>query len=214
MRIKFHGHACFSIATKDNVKIITDPYDDTVGYPMPEESEADIVTTSHDHFDHNYIEHIKGEFSLINRVGDYNHKGVAVKGIRTHHDKAEGKQRGKNIVYTFEVEGLRLCHLGDLGHIPTQEQLTEIGKVDVLLIPVGGVYTIDAKEAVEVIGLLNPSVVIPMHYKTPLLKFNLGTLEEFASEIKDRDIKDMDILEIYRDTLEQYKNKVIVLNIG
>jgi len=164
-----------------------DPYDAYVGFAMSSQA-ADIITVSHDHKDHSAVAKIKGtetrpEPFIINASGEYEVGGVSVFGVDTFHDKEEGLQRGKNIIFTVIVDGVRVCHFGDLGHLLTQEQANAIGMVDVLLIPVGGVFTIDPEEAMKVARFLEPSIVIPMHYKTDQHEVKvfseLASLEDF-----------------------------------
>jgi len=176
MRIEWLGHACFKLVSA--LTIITDPYDNSVGYPLPQDT-CDIVTISHSHFDHNYTKSLKGSFKIINSEGKFEIKDVKVNGIKTYHDKVKGAQRGENIIFLIEMENLRICHLGDLGHILSEDCIKKVGKVDILLIPVGGTYTINAKEAKEVVFQLKPAIVIPMHYKTSALKFPLASVSEF-----------------------------------
>lgn len=168
MNIKWLGHACFKLTSEKGTVIVTDPFDESVGYPMPN-VKADIVTSSHSHFDHNYFKAVKGNFDIVDTVGEHNIKGINIKGVNTFHDDEHGAKRGKNIVFVFDIDGIRVCHMGDLGHVLTEKQVEEIGPVDVLLIPVGGYYTIDAKQAVEVMNQLKPKITIPMHYKRSLL---------------------------------------------
>lgn len=169
MRIKWFGHSCFMITSENGVKILLDPYKNALGYRLPKELEAHIVTTSHDHSDHNYINSVKGEFVHINNTGNFSEQGIEIKGIETFHDKVSGAKKGKNIVYSFKIDGINVCHCGDLGHILNEKQVEELGKVDILFIPVGGGYTIDAFDAVKVMEVLTPTVVIPMHYRTRAL---------------------------------------------
>jgi L-ascorbate metabolism protein UlaG (beta-lactamase superfamily) len=145
-----------------------DPFGKGLGYPVPD-VQADIVTTSHNHFDHNNVAAVKGNFDRIDTRGSYTHKDIGISGTLTCHDKVQGARRGSNVVFTFLVDGLRVCHCGDLGHVLTPEQVDGIGKVDVLLVPVGGNFTISATEAVEVCHQLNPAITIPMHYRTRAL---------------------------------------------
>ncbi len=177
MKITWFGHACFLIEM-EGIRIVTDPFDETVGYPIPNVT-ADVVTESHQHFDHNAHHLVRGNFRLIKEAGEYEIGKVKVKGIETYHDTKSGRERGKNIVFVFEGEGMRVCHLGDLGHVPTNDQVRSIGEVDVLLVPVGGTFTIGPKEAREVVNLIKPTVTIPMHYKTRYLKFNLLPVDDF-----------------------------------
>lgn len=178
MKITYLAHASFLIETKTGVKILTDPYDNSVGYTVFELS-PDIVLTSHKHFDHGYTGALKGDFTLVDKPEEYNVKGVKIRGIKTFHDQEAGQKRGENIVFVIEDE-FSVAHLGDLGHELEKEHLEKIGRVDILLIPVGGVYTIDAKAAYNVAKTINPKIIIPMHYKTEKLKFDLGRLEEFT----------------------------------
>lgn len=180
MKIKWLGHSCFLITSSEGVKIITDPFDDQVGYEVPSE-EADIVTTSHDHFDHNNIKAVKGNFVHIKEPGTYSEKGINIRGVATYHDEVGGRKRGRNVIFKFNVDGIEVCHCGDLGHVLTPEQVQEIGKVDVLLIPVGGTYTVDASKASEVVKLIKPAVTIPMHFKTDDIDFPIDGVDKFTA---------------------------------
>jgi len=189
MTITYLNHASFKLKGKRGT-VVTDPYHDNVGFAFPKTS-ADIVTVSHDHQDHNAIENITGTARrnkpfIINQAGEYEVGGISVFGIPTYHDDVEGSLRGKNIVFTILIDHVSVCHLGDLGHDLTQVQLESIGTVDVLLIPVGGVYTIDAKLATKIIHTLEPAVVIPMHYRTAAHNEKtfgkLASLADFAKE--------------------------------
>lgn len=176
MRISWLGHACFFIETAK--KIITDPFDQQLGYPGPKVA-ADLVTVSHQHFDHNAVRAIPGKPRVIQSAGEHSVNGVKITGVRTFHDQNRGAQRGENIVFLIEAEGIRVCHLGDLGHTLDQSTRAKIGKVDVLLVPVGGYYTINAAEAKEVVEQLNPGYVVPMHYKTKYLNLPIAPVEDF-----------------------------------
>jgi L-ascorbate metabolism protein UlaG (beta-lactamase superfamily) len=167
MKIKYLGHSAFLITSNKGVKIIADPYAKSHDLTYGEINEsADIVTVSHEHFDHNNVAAVKGSPEVISRAGRSVVKGIEFKGVASYHDDAGGRLRGGNIIFCFGVDGVNVCHLGDLGHRLDDKQLEEIGRVDILLIPVGGVYTIDAKAAAGVCDRLKPRVVIPMHYKT------------------------------------------------
>jgi len=165
MKVKWLGQATFLITSDAGTKIITDPYapNERLTYDEIKES-ADIVTVSHDHFDHNNVAAVQGNPEVIKEVTPIETKGIKFNGIPTYHDDAGGSQRGNNIIFCFEVDGIRVCHLGDLGHPLSDKQVAELGKVDILLTPVGGNFTIDAKVATEVCGKLAPKVIIPMHY--------------------------------------------------
>lgn len=209
MKIKWLGHSCFKITSSDSIVIVTDPFDKSVGYPLPE-VEADIVTSSHSHFDHNYFKAVKGNFEIVNTVGVHDIKGIHIKGVNTFHDSEHGAKRGKNIVFVIEVDGIRVCHLGDLGHILTEEQIQEIGHVDILLIPVGGFYTIDDRQAVKVMEQLKPKIAIPMHYKTQVIDFPIETVDNFLKSTGGEKILSTE-LNINKQDLDG-EPKVIALN--
>ncbi len=183
MKIKWFGHACFLLEAEDGTKVITDPFDESVGYRIPEE-EPDIVTVSHSHFDHNAVDLLQGNPEVVKGIGEKKIKGIIFKGIKSFHDKSRGAQRGTNTIFVFALDGIRFCHLGDLGHLLTSEQLEEIGEVDVLFIPVGGTFTIDGREAQEVSKQLNPKLIIPMHYKTESCSIGIDSCEEFLKGFK------------------------------
>lgn len=169
MEIKYLGHSSFIIKTK-TAKIVTDPFDpDMVGLKFPK-TEADIVTISHGHKDHNQFKNVSGINGvnplMIDMPGEFEKMGIRIFGFQTFHDKTNGSERGENIMYKFESEGMSLLHCGDLGMVPEESFLETIGEVDVLLVPVGGFYTIDSDEAVSLVKKIEPSIVIPMHYKT------------------------------------------------
>lgn len=167
------GHSSFRIKGK-NATVVTDPFE--------QKSEADIVLVSHNHSDHNVVSKIAGEPFIVDGPGEYEIKGVTVVGVASFHDNKQGAERGGNVVYKFTVDGVNLCHLGDLGHKLTDAQVETIGDVDILFVPVGGFYTIDAKTATEVVAQIEPVIVIPMHYKgeklDPVVKF----LKEMGAE--------------------------------
>jgi len=178
MKIKWLGHASFMITSDTGIKILTDPYvtGGDLRYGEIKES-ADIVTVSHNHTDHNNVAAVGGNPQVVK--GTARIKGIEFKGIPTYHDDAGGKKRGDNTMLCFEVDGVRVCHLGDLGHQLSDMQVAELGRIDILLIPVGGFYTIDAKVATEVCSRLKPKVIIPMHYKTDKCGFPIAGVDEF-----------------------------------
>jgi len=176
MKISWLGHACFLIETAQ--KIITDPFDQQLGYPAPKAA-ADLVTVSHQHFDHNAVRTVPGKPRVIQDAGEHSADGVTITGIRSFHDQNRGAQRGENIIFIIEAEGIRVCHLGDLGHPLDRDTRAKIGKVDVLLAPVGGYYTINAAEAKEVVEQLNPGYAVPMHYKTKYLNLPIAPADDF-----------------------------------
>lgn len=189
MIITYNGHSSFKLKASEGV-VVTDPFADSVGFEFPTAS-ADVVTISHDHDDHNQASKVSGTVRrdkpfIIKAAGEYEIGGISVFGAKTYHDDQDGEERGKNFVFIAFLDGMRVCHLGDLGHELTPEQVKKIGDVDILLCPVGGKYTIDPKVAKKVINSLEPSIVIPMHYKTPLHEEKtfgeLSGVEEFLKE--------------------------------
>jgi len=181
MKIKYLGHACFVITSDTGIRIITDPYETSEILTYGEITEAaDAVTVSHDHFDHNNVAAIRGNPKVAK--GTTKVKGMEFQGIPTYHDNTGGKQRGKNTIFCFYVDGIRVCHLGDLGHWLSDSQVAELGEVDILLIPVGGNYTIDAKIATAVYNQIKPKVVIPMHFRTEKSFPEIAGIGDFMQE--------------------------------
>lgn len=197
MKIRWRGHASFIIETESQ-KIVTDPFEKKVGYPM-EPVTADIITISHEHYDHNAPATIKGHPRLIKGTGDHVVSGITIKGIASCHDRSNGRERGANTIFKISAEGMDVVHLGDLGHPLSARQVKEIGNVDILLVPVGGRYTIDAQDAVGVVNALQPRIVIPMHFATPHVSIALAPVEEFISHY-DKVIK-KPFLEVNPDNL-------------
>jgi len=180
MKVKWLGHSCFLITSEEGTRLITDPY--TVGagisYSAIKES-ADIVTVSHEHGDHNNVSAVKGSPQVIKGSGAKTAAGIEFNGIATYHDESRGREKGANTVFCFTVDGVRLCHLGDLGHLLSPEQAAAVGAVDILFIPVGGFFTIDAATASQVCQQLKPKVIIPMHFKTPKCAYPISTVDSF-----------------------------------
>ncbi len=178
MKIKWLAHAAFLITSDSGTRIITDPYETMNALKHGEIKEtADIVTVSHDHGDHNNVAAVRGKPQVVRDTAEV--KGIKIKAIASAHDDTGGSQRGKNIIFCFEVDGINICHAGDLGHVLTEAQVKAIGKVDVLMVPVGGFFTIDAKAADYVCNQLKPSVIIPMHFKTDKITFPIHGVDEF-----------------------------------
>ncbi len=185
MIITWQGHSCFKIQDKigpDGVTVVTDPFGKNIGLKVPN-FEADIVTISHNHDDHNNAPALRGEPFLIDCAGEFDFKDVLVEGIDSYHDDKKGEERGGNIIYRFEVDDVSIVHLGDLGGPLDSAQLEKLVGTDILLVPVGGKYTLDAKGAVEVISQIEPRIVIPMHYKTPDLKMDIDSVDKFVKEL-------------------------------
>jgi L-ascorbate metabolism protein UlaG (beta-lactamase superfamily) len=178
MKIKYLAHAAFLITSDSGTRIVTDPYTTSPGLKHGEIKEtADIVTVSHEHGDHNNASAVRGNPKVVR--GSAEVKGIKIRAIPTAHDDKGGSQRGKNNIFCFEVDGINVCHAGDLGHALTDEQVKAIGKVDIIMLPVGGFFTIDAKTATKVGEQLKPKVIIPMHYKTEKLDFPITGVDEF-----------------------------------
>jgi L-ascorbate metabolism protein UlaG (beta-lactamase superfamily) len=183
MEIKWYGHSAFLLTTEKGVKIIMDPYEPGAfgGGIMygPITDKADICLVSHDHADHNYVAGLAGSPQVINTAGRHEVKGIAIEGIPSYHDATGGSERGKNIIFIIEADGMRVCHLGDLGHRLNDKEVKAIGQVDCLLIQVGGFYTIDPQEATAVADQLHPKVLIPMHWKTEKCGFPIEVVDQF-----------------------------------
>ena len=202
MKIKWLGHSCFLIQPDSGVRIITDPYNTVQGVKYsPLNESADIVTSSHDHYDHNAVSLIAGKPAVVKQSGNSNVKGIDFKGIASYHDDEGGKKRGTNVIFCFTVDGIKICHLGDLGHTLTKSQVNDIGEVDVLLIPVGGFYTIDAGLASQICDELQPKIVIPMHYKTAKLDFPVTGVDDFLKGKSNFKKLASNELELKRETL-------------
>jgi len=169
INVKWFGHSMWKI-WNDEVSIITDPFN-YIGYKLPENESADIVLCSHAHSDHNNISLINGNPEIYDKPGEYDYKSVKINNIRVWHDDSTGTQRGPNLLMKFTVSGKNFLHCGDLGHIPETSIIAELGRIDVLFVPIGGTFTIDALQAKKVIKLLSPVVIFPMHYKTSVLNF-------------------------------------------
>lgn len=178
MEVRWFGHSFFLVVTESGGRIAFDPFDQSVGYPMPE-VEADFVLVSHEHFDHNNVALVRGYREVIRHPGEYTKDGIKVEVFSTFHDEEGGKKRGRNNVFRVEADGIALVHTGDLGVVPSEEELSAWKPVHLLFVPVGGVYTIDAKGAQELVRKISPSVVVPMHYKTKYLTFGLNPVEHF-----------------------------------
>ena len=184
MEITWLGHSSFLLKDSKGRKLLTDPFDSTIGYEIYEGS-PDIVTISHQHFDHNYTKALTGNYEIIDKLGIFMAHDISIKGTPSYHDKDKGAKRGDNIIFTFKMDGYNICHLGDLGHVLSSDDIDTIGSVDILFVPVGGNYTIDGKEASEVTKKINPKIVMPMHYKTSRVSFPLDGVETFLMYMKN-----------------------------
>lgn len=214
MEITYLGHAAFRIKGK-TATVVTDPYaPEHVGLKFPKHISADIVTVSHDHPDHNAIHEIEGASYVVNGPGEYEIKGVGVIGLSTFHDEEKGAKRGKNTIYRIEMDGLSIVHLGDLGHTLSAEEVDALDGVDILMVPVGGFYTINPAGAATVINEIEPSIVLPMHYgRTELAAKTFGSLatrEEFLKEIGKEDVAPQPKLTVTKDKLPEQMQVVIL----
>src|SRR4030043_155067 len=181
MKIKYLAHAAFLITSEKGTRIITDPYETSDGLKHSAIKEtADIVTVNHEHGDHNNIAAVAGKPKIVKASEEV--KGINIKAVATAHDDKGGSQRGKNTIFCFNVDGINVGHAGDLGHELTDDQVKAIGKVDVLMVPVGGFFTIDAATATKVCDQLKPKVIIPMHFKTEKLDFPISGVEAFLKD--------------------------------
>jgi len=213
MEIKYLGHSSFLIKSKD-AKLVTDPFDEKmVGLPFPK-TEADIITVSHDHADHNQIGKIIGNPLILDWPGQFEKKGIRVFGFQSYHDKQKGVEKGLNTIYKIEVEGISVVHCGDLGVKPDDSILDEIGDVGVLMVPVGGRFTLDASEAIELIKELEPSVVIPMHYGSSKLNqanfSELAGVDEFLKKIGQESIQPVDKLVLKKEDINETMRVVVM----
>jgi L-ascorbate metabolism protein UlaG (beta-lactamase superfamily) len=215
MKIKWYGHAAFKITTDGGVRVIIDPYQSgafggALSYGKITE-ETDIVLTSHDHDDHNYTKDIKGTFKHFNKEGVYKEKGLTIEAFPCYHDQSEGKERGNNLLFMIEADGLRLAHMGDLGHTLAQETVKKMGRVDIVLLPVGGFYTIGSDEAGMVMNDIKPKFTIPMHYKTPKCEFPIAGIEAFTAGKKGIKMVNAYEIEVNKDSLPK-EPEIIVMH--
>lgn len=208
MKIKWLGQACFHIEA-ETITVVTDPYNSSIGFSLPKDLTADVITVSHSHDDHNNIDAVSGHPLVIANAGETVCKTVSFQGVESFHDGQNGAQRGKNMIFTFTLDGVRITHLGDLGHTLSADQIKSLEHTEILLIPVGGVYTIDAVRAVKVIKQINPKIVIPMHYRIPQLRFELDPIIHFIEKSKQMPLS-REILEVTKETLPE-KTEIIIL---
>jgi L-ascorbate metabolism protein UlaG (beta-lactamase superfamily) len=210
MKISWLGHACFLLESDSGTKIITDPYEQgsysgAIGYG-PINIEPHIVTVSHQHADHNYIEDFSGKAEIVDKPGKFKIKDVEIEGIQTYHDEQSGTQRGKNIIFLFTISNLRIAHFGDIGTLDIDYE--RLKNIDIVLIPVGGTFTIDAQQATAVLSELTPKIAIPMHFKTPKLGFDIEGVEEFLKDKQEWERRD--VLEVTPQNINSFK-KIVVL---
>ncbi len=211
MNISWFGHSCFRIEAKEG-SILIDPFSKEIGLKPPRIKD-DVVLVSHHHFDHDNTGEANPEAFIIDGPGEYEKQGISIRGISSFHDKSAGKERGTNTIYVIKAEDMTICHLGDYGQDKFDDrQLEEIGDVDILMVPIGGVYTIDYKEAASVISQIEPKIIIPMHYKIKNLKVEINGPEKFLKEIGLTPEK-IDKLKIVKKNLPVEEMKLIMLEI-
>ena len=211
MEIIWHGHACFELKN-NTATIVTDPYDDSLGL-RPPALQADIVSVSHNNPRHNAVSRVQGNYRVLNRPGEYEIKEVFITGHALYPPKAEAASAlaDRNIIFFYEMDNLTVCHLGDIAHVPTQSQVEAVDKVDILLIPVGSGRSLNAAQASEVIGIIEPAIVIPMHYALPGMTISLEPLEKFLKEMGLPQIEAQPKLRITTSNLPSETQTVILI---
>lgn len=211
MKIEYLGHSCFKLIESTGTSVVCDPYDSSVGYDMPE-VEADAVTVSHRHYDHDNLSAVKGSPRIIEGECSVGLHGVEINAIKSFHDGQRGKKRGENTIFKFRMDGIDICHLGDLGEACSAELIDVLLPVNVLLIPVGGTYTIDAEMAKEYVDRIMPDVVIPMHYREKGCKLDIDKVEDFTDLFDEEYVEEIEDgeLELMRSDLSG-ETKIVVL---
>jgi len=216
MNIQYYGHSCFKLTAKpagrgqEDVTIFIDPFDKAVGL-RPPQGQADIVLVTHDHHDHNNVEALKGEPRVIDIPGEYSVKGVNIVGINSYMDNKNGQERGQNTIFIIETEEIRICHLGDLGHDLSEKQLEEIDGVNILMIPIGGKYTIDGKQACDIIKKVEPNIAIPIHYKITGSTVDIDDEKKFCGEMGNCPKERVSKINIKKKDLEEKSMQVIIM---
>lgn len=209
MDITWYGHACFRLRNR-GATVVTDPYDKTLGLSLPS-LKANIVTVSHQTSHHNYTTGVKGDFKVIDGPGEYEMSDVFITGIRIANSKS-AKTDIPNNVFVIYMDDVAVCHLGDLAHVPSQKQVEEMGNIDVLLVPVGGGKALKASQAAEVISLIEPYLVIPMHYKLPGLTIKLDPVSKFLQEMGITKTETVDILKLAKSNLPE-ETQVVLMDV-
>lgn len=214
MEIRYLGHACFWLKGK-SASVVCDPFDPVMtGLKFPK-IEASIVTISHDHKDHNQSQLVDGNPLIINLSGEYEKQGIRISGFSVFHDKKQGLDRGKNLMFKIEIEGVSILHCGDLGHIISDDLIDEIGEIQVLAVPVGGFYTIDAEEAVAIAKKIEPSIIIPMHYNQPKLNQEvfgkLSKVADFLNKMGLSTVEPVNKLTLKKEEFGQEEIKTVVM---
>ena len=211
MKIRYLGHSCFLLTESTGTRILTDPYGD-VGFKMPR-VEADVVSVSHGHYDHNNVKAVGGNPVVLDKEGQYEVGGVEIIAVKSYHDNANGAERGENLIFKFRLDGIEVCHLGDLGEECSSSLIEMLLPVHVLLIPVGGKYTIDSEQAKEYVDRIMPSIVIPMHYKSKGLSLDIDKPDAFLSQFEEEDVEELEEseIELTRDDIDEETTKIILM---
>ena len=200
LQIRWHGHSCFELT--NDITLVTDPHDGkSIGLPPPSVT-GDIILVSHDHFDHNSVKTVEKEDSKV--VTDERKRtihNVQINGYPSYHDESHGEKRGKNIMYKFTYDGITFCHLGDLGHELDEKTIQQIGEIDILFIPIGGTYTIDADKAWNIVKKINPKITIPMHFKLEGLSLPISGIDPFLEKNFYKILKVGNEIDIEKDEL-------------
>lgn len=208
MNIRWLGHSCFQFTDKEGLTVLTDPFNEEVGYPVPH-VKTDIVTVSHHHYDHDSVQVLIGKPQIVSGEGPHNFSGLSIKGIASFHDPDQGVKRGKNTLFSFTMDGVRIVHLGDLGHLLTPDQIADVGPVDIACVPIGGVYTVDAEQAYQVVQQLNPKIVLPMHYKLDdNVALPIDRIDRFLAYFTQ--VKRAKTLDITPDSLPQIRETIVL----
>ena len=210
MEITWYGHSCFRLRGREGT-VITDPFSKESGYEWIR-PRADIVTISHQHENHNQGSRVSGEPKIVQSPGEYEISNIFITGIGSFHDSKKGAERGKNTMYLIEFDELKVCHLGDLGHAPSEAQAETLTDLDVLFIPVGGVTALNASQAAEVVSQLQPRIVIPMHYQTPQFSGKLEPLDRFFKEMGISVVEEQDTLKVTKNSVPE-ETQVVVLRV-
>lgn len=215
MEITWFGHSCFRLMERGLASVVTDPYDDSLGYPSLK-LKGDIVTVSHAAPGHSHLDAVKGEKRALTGPGEYEIGGVFITGIPTRRSEVGDKKKGKsaeaktNTVYVFDYDGFTVCHLGDLDHVPTQSQIEALGAVDVALVPVGGGGGLNAAQAAEVVSLIEPSLVVPMHYRTGGGSSSLDSVDKFLKEMGLSAVKTEPLLKVSKSGLPDETHVILL----
>lgn len=216
MTISWYGQSCYKIVTRskrgsDEITIITDPFDKSIGL-RPPSGQADIITVSHQHHDHNNVSSLKGDYFVADAPGEYSIKGIAIEGLDSFHDEQNGQERGRNTIFVIESEDIKICHLGDLGQKLTEKQLERLTGVDILMIPVGGKYSLDAKKASLVIGQIEPKIIIPMHYKIDGLTVDIDDESNFCQEMGNCPKEKVQKMVLKKKDIEEKENEIVLMS--